>query len=178
MYTNIMGNISKFKLTKKQTKQIITYLMIVVIAMTALTLVGLLSQRKEASFLFGSSDDDDKKDDKKGDTTPAPPPNGLTTVPAPPPSAGSWITHPSANARGGSDWTSGPNGGWVLQSDYTLQEVLTLAENAAADVGFIVEDGDRYYFRLADGANELQRAGDASLTTYVSSKVTVRNTFE
>ena len=85
---------------------------------------------------------------------------------------GYWREYPFVNARGGSFWTSGPNGGWVLQSEYTLEEALALAEDATDDVAFVIKagdgshNGDRYYFRLADGINSMQD-GDASLITYV-----------
>jgi hypothetical protein len=72
-----------------------------------------------------------------------------------------WNKYPFKNARGGSLWTSGSNSseGWVLQSEYTLDEALALATD---DVGFVIKTGDgslpgdRYYFRVADGINALE----------------------
>jgi len=73
-------------MTKKQTKQFATYLLLFLIALTTLTLVSLVCRRrKEAAFLFGwGDDDDDKKDDDPpaGGPPAAPPPNGLTTDPS------------------------------------------------------------------------------------------------
>jgi hypothetical protein len=86
-----------------------------------------------------------------------------------------WNVYPFKNARGGSFWTSGSNSsnGWVLQSEYTLEEVLALA---TVDVGFVIKAGDgsnpmdRYYFRLADGRNALEDG------VYYANFITYENT--
>jgi hypothetical protein len=95
------------------------------------------------------------------------------------PSGWVWTTYANYNARGGSFWTDGPNNGWVLQSDYTLEQAKTLVDSED-NVGFIIGDTNtnifsRYYFRLDDGKNKLEP--NANNITYVKTNdVSIRPT--